>query len=142
MDSTSRLGALLWGSLVSCGRLSIGPTRMAPRASAPNAAVANRRAGCQPAPHRASDSTFMSCARLRVERRAGQAPNRSVARRKRHHLGMGFVAGWVTIAPLDAPCYGLRGVTLEPYGVLDNRARLQATCRGRAEAGQEGTGWK
>jgi hypothetical protein len=46
----------LWGSLVSCGRLSIGHL---PRLHQ-TAAVANRRAGCQPAPHNASFSTFMS----------------------------------------------------------------------------------
>src|ERR1039458_7776570 len=46
-----------WGSLASCGRLSIGQMPRWHR----TAAVANRRAGCQPAPHRASVSTFMSC---------------------------------------------------------------------------------
>src|ERR1039458_10376943 len=40
--------ALLWGRLLICGRLAIGP--LTPRRRA--AAVANRRAGCQPAPHR------------------------------------------------------------------------------------------
>jgi hypothetical protein len=37
----------LWGSLVSCGRLSIGLTRVPGK----TAAVANRRAGCHPAPN-------------------------------------------------------------------------------------------
>src|SRR5450759_513450 len=38
---------ILWGRLVTCGRLAIGPCRLR---SGP-AAVTNRRAGCQPAPH-------------------------------------------------------------------------------------------
>jgi hypothetical protein len=37
----------LWGSLVSCGRLPIGLVRFMGK----TAAVANRRAGCHPAPH-------------------------------------------------------------------------------------------
>src|ERR1019366_6273175 len=41
----ARQGAVLWGSLVSCGRLAIGKL---PRLHG-IAAVANRRAGCQPA---------------------------------------------------------------------------------------------
>src|SRR5450759_5185963 len=52
----ARQGALLWGSLASCGRLSIGQLPRLHR----TAAVANRRAGCQPAPHHASVSTYMS----------------------------------------------------------------------------------
>src|ERR1019366_8404881 len=51
----ARQGALLWGSLVSCGRLAIGQL---PRLHG-IAAVANRRAGCQPAPRHGSGSTFM-----------------------------------------------------------------------------------
>src|ERR1019366_9351250 len=38
---------ILWGRLVTCGRLAIGPCRLR---SGP-AAVTNRRAGCQAAPH-------------------------------------------------------------------------------------------
>src|ERR1019366_7266838 len=56
----ARQGALLWGSLVSCGRLAIGQL---PRLHG-IAAVANRRAGCQPAPRHGSGSTFMSRTRL------------------------------------------------------------------------------
>src|ERR1019366_83480 len=58
----ARQGALLWGSLVSCGRLAIGQL---PRLHG-IAAVANRRAGCQPAPRHGSGSTFMSRTRARV----------------------------------------------------------------------------
>src|ERR1019366_3612204 len=57
----ARQGALLWGSLVSCGRLAIGQL---PRLHG-IAAVANRRAGCQPAPRHGSGSTFMSRTHLR-----------------------------------------------------------------------------
>src|ERR1019366_5787471 len=46
----ARQGALLWGSLVSCGRLAIGQL---PRLHG-IAAVANRRAGCRPAPRHGS----------------------------------------------------------------------------------------
>jgi len=46
----ARLGALLWGGLVSCGRLAMGQLPRLHRA----AAVANRRAGCQSAPHQAA----------------------------------------------------------------------------------------
>src|ERR1019366_5100732 len=38
---------ILWGRLVTCGRLAIGPCRL----RGGPAAVTNRRAGCQPAPH-------------------------------------------------------------------------------------------
>src|ERR1019366_8002918 len=48
--------AAMWGSLVSCGRLVIGQL---PRLHG-RAAVDNRLAGCQPAPHHASNATFMS----------------------------------------------------------------------------------
>src|ERR1039458_6284929 len=62
----ARQRGLLWGSLASCGRLSIGQMPRWHR----TAAVANRRAGCQPAPHRASVSTFMSCTRRRSVRQS------------------------------------------------------------------------
>src|ERR1035441_1062139 len=54
--SYARQETPLWGSLVSCGRLVIGQL---PRLHG-RAAVDNRRAGCQPAPHHASNATFMS----------------------------------------------------------------------------------
>src|SRR5450759_621775 len=37
---------ILWGRLVTCGRLAIGPCRL----RGGPAAVTNRRSGCQPAP--------------------------------------------------------------------------------------------
>src|ERR1017187_4872712 len=61
-----KAGALLWGSLASCGRLAIGRTQTGPPRLNRTAAVANRREGCQPAPHHASDSTLMSCSRRSV----------------------------------------------------------------------------
>src|ERR1039457_6513263 len=57
----ARLAALLWGSLVSCGRLSIGQLPRLQRTAAVDGAPSGSRAGCQPAPHHASDSTLMSC---------------------------------------------------------------------------------
>src|ERR1039457_5838725 len=57
----ARLAAFLWGSLVSCGRLSIGQQPLLQRTAAVDGAPSGSRAGCQPAPHHASDSTLMSC---------------------------------------------------------------------------------
>src|ERR1039457_881607 len=59
----ARLAALLWGSLVSCGRWSMGQQPRLPRTAAVDGAPSGSRAGCQPAPHHASDSTLMSCTR-------------------------------------------------------------------------------
>src|ERR1039457_3884505 len=60
--------ALLWGSLVSCGRLSNRPTAAIAADSGGRRGtlwVARRLpAGCQPAPHHASDSTLMSCTQV------------------------------------------------------------------------------
>src|ERR1039458_4689030 len=74
----ARQRGLLWGSLASCGRLSIGQMPRWHR----TAAVANRRAGCQPAPHRASVSTFMSHPRSMNQRFGVAAPETAIYRPK------------------------------------------------------------
>src|ERR1035438_3265109 len=62
--SYARQETPLWGSQGSCGRLVIGPTRRVPRAFARESGGRQppRRlpAGCQPAPHHASNATFES----------------------------------------------------------------------------------
>src|SRR5450759_3999425 len=84
---------------------------------------------------------------------AGLGPGRTAARRARwrraHRCRRFHGPGHphspsvtrVTMASLYAPSYRLRGATLEPYRVLDNRVRLPAADRGRAEAGRKGTRW-
>jgi len=53
-------GALLWGSLASCGRLSIGQLSRLHRNSGGRQPPRRLPAGCQPAPHLQSDATPMS----------------------------------------------------------------------------------
>src|ERR1035441_4199259 len=77
----------LWGSLVSCGRLVIGPTQRVPRAFARESGGRQppRRlpAGCQPAPHHASNATFMSRTRPRpVRSREKMRPQAGVGKLK------------------------------------------------------------
>src|ERR1017187_8513110 len=54
------LGAPLWGSLVSCGRLAIGQHAALARAGGGKQPPRRLPAGCQPAPLNAGDSTLMS----------------------------------------------------------------------------------
>jgi hypothetical protein len=49
--------------LVTCGRLAIGPCRL----RGGPAAVTNRRAGCQPAPHWFFDSVVMGLRPAKVD---------------------------------------------------------------------------
>ena len=69
--SNAHRSILPWGSLVSCGRLSIGLPRT-------TAEAANRRAGCQPAPHSCEFSEILVII-IRRERKAcnKEAPSTS-----------------------------------------------------------------
>src|ERR1035438_5971381 len=55
-EPAGKIQRALWGRLLICGRLAIGPLT-SPRQAA---AVANRRAGCQPAPQFYCDGSGLS----------------------------------------------------------------------------------
>src|ERR1019366_6384747 len=126
---------ILWGRLVTCGRLAIGPCRL----RGGPAAVTNRRAGCQPAPHwffdpvwsENSNAAFLSHLRDRTEAAyeghtiqvgLGQAISGvETVRRRSTQLGCSFrvvpTESWACGAFVRAPQHGPGKLLLSHKGI-------------------------